>query len=405
MTAIMAWRNIWRNPTRSGVVIVAIALGIWAAIFMTGFATGMMNSYINGAISTVVGHIQIHHPDFNKDQEVKFQLDQPNAIANYINGFEQVEAYSMRTLVNGMVASSNGTRGIQIQGIDAEAENVVRQLEKKVIDGTYFTDGKRNPILVSQKLAEKLKLKIRSKVVLTFQDVEGEIVSAAFRVQGIFDTKNNLFDESKIFVKRVDLNRLLNFPESAAHEIGVILKDNKDVKLLKPQWDAHFKTAVAEPYYEVSPDLELYESQMSTVSQIYLTIILLALIFGIINTMLMSILERFRELGMLMAIGMNKLKVFGMIVMETFLLSFAGVPLGLLLGWLTITYFGTRGMNLSAFSESLQMYGMSDFIYFQVDAATYYNVPLMVAITAIIASIYPALKAIRLKPVEAIRKI
>jgi ABC-type antimicrobial peptide transport system permease subunit len=138
---------------------------------------------------------------------------------------------------------------------------------------------------------------------------------------------------------------------------------------------------------------------------IYLVIILLALVFGIINTMLMTILERFRELGMLMAIGMNKLRVFLMIVMETLFLSFVGVPLGLLLGWGTVSYFGKYGLDLSAFSESLQMYGMSDMTYFDLNPAVYWQVPMMVGFTALLASIYPALKAIRLKPVEAIRKL
>ena len=128
-------------------------------------------------------------------------------------------------------------------------------------------------------------------------------------------------------------------------------------------------------------------------------------LFGIVNTMLMTVLERFRELGMLMAIGMNKARVFSMIVLETLMLCLVAAPIGLLLGWATINYFGTNGLNLSAYSESVAQYGMSDMVYFGVDPIVYWQVPIGVVITALIAAIYPAIKAIRLRPVEAIRKI
>jgi putative ABC transport system permease protein len=405
MIQLMAWRNIWRNPTRSWVVIIAIALGIWAAIFMGGFATGMINSYIDGAISTVIGHVQIHHPDFVEEKEAKYVLSEPEKMVQQLGSSDSIRAYSIRSVANGMIASSSATRGIQIQGVEPAAEAVVRGLDQKIIEGEYLEADKRNPILVSQRIADKLKLKKRSRLVLTFQDVEGEIVSAAFRVAGIFDTKNNLFDEAHVFVLKSDLNRLLGLGEDEAHEIALLLNDNQAVKEVLPYWKTRLPTALIEPYYEIAPDLRLYESQMSSVSMIYLVIILLALVFGIINTMLMTILERFRELGMLMAIGMNKLRVFLMIVLETVFLSFVGVPLGLLLGWGTISYFGKQGLNLSAFSESLQMYGMSDMTYFDLNPAVYWQVPMMVGFTALLASIYPALKAIRLKPVEAIRKL
>ncbi len=405
MILIMAWRNIWRNPTRSWVVIAAIALGIWAAIFMSGFATGMMNSYVDGAISNIVGHIQIHHPSFQEDKETKYIISELDLLTEEIKNYNNLKAMSLRSIGTGMIASSKGARGIEIQGVDPDSEATVRQLDTKIIDGDYLNVEKRNPILISQRIADKLNVKIRSRVVLTFQDLEGEIISAAFRVNGIFDTKNNQFDEGHAFVLRSDLNRLLGADPNDAHEVGILLSEKEEIKNIVPQWASKFPSTKVEPYYIISPDLQLYESQMSSITMIYLVVILLALIFGIINTMLMTILERLRELGMLMAIGMNKVRVFLMIVLETFMLSFVGVPLGLLLGTLTISYFGQKGLNLSAFSESMQMYGMSDMVYFDLPAATYWQVPLLVGITALMASIYPAIKAIRLKPVEAIRKL
>ena len=242
------------------------------------------------------------------------------------------------------------------------------------------------------------------------QDLEGEITPAAFRVVGIFHTGNKPFDEGHVFVQRKDLNRLLTLtsgdqvdPTSLGHEIAMLLHDTKNIPtvqaaITKPDWKV-------ENYREISPDLELYESQMEFVSTIYLSIIMLALTFGIINTMLMAVLERIRELGMLMGIGMNKLKVFLMIMLEAVFLGAVAAPIGLLLGSLTIYFLGQSGLDLSMYSDSLEMYGMSPIVYFDVPSKVYWQIPVFVACTAILAALYPAYKAIKLKPVEAIRKI
>ncbi|NET35495.1 MAG: FtsX-like permease family protein [Cyanothece sp. SIO1E1] len=132
---------------------------------------------------------------------------------------------------------------------------------------------------------------------------------------------------------------------------------------------------------------------------------MLALTFGIINTMLMAVLERIRELGMLMGIGMNKLKVFMMIMLEAVFLGAVAAPIGLTLGFVTIYFLGSSGLDLSMYSDSLEMYGMSPIVYFDVPGKVYWQIPVFVACTAILAALYPAYKAIKLKPVEAIRKI
>lgn len=412
MIPIIAWRNIWRSRTRTLVVIGAIALGVWAALFMTGFATGMMNSYIDNAIEQVVSHVQLHDPRFEQDKDVRYRISDPAAVVQALEANPNVQAVSMRSLSNGMIASSKTTRGIQINGVVPEMESAIRHLDQLVIEGNYFDPEKNNQILIGQRLAEKLKVDLRKKVVLTFQDLDGNITSAAFRIEGLFKTDNKPFDESQVFVQQKDLNQLLQ-PAGVAdgqaaplvHEIAVLLQDVDQVSPAATAWTAEFPNLQVETYREISPDLQLYENQMKTVSLIYLTVIMLALLFGIVNTMLMAVLERFRELGMLMAIGMNKFRIFFMIVMETVMLCLVAAPFGLLLGWGTITYLGHRGLDLSAYSESVEQYGMSDMIYFGVDPIVYWQVPVGVAITALIAAIYPALKAIRLQPVEAIRKI
>ena len=155
----------------------------------------------------------------------------------------------------------------------------------------------------------------------------------------------------------------------------------------------------------ISPELNLFNEQMSSSTGIITAIIMLALIFGIINTMLMAVLERTKELGMLMAIGMNKGKVFLTIVFETLLLSMIGAPIGMLLGWLTIMATNRTGIDLTSYQKGLEQFNMSGMVYPSLTPDTYVTVAFAVFITALLASIYPARKAVKLRPVEAMRKI
>lgn len=408
----MAWRNIWRSTTRSLVVIGAIAVGIWAALSLTGFATGMVKSYVNNAVQNIVSHIQVHQPDFLDENEVKYNIPDAGAVEQAIRAEPGVKAVSVRSVVNGMISSSQGARGVSIKGIEPEEEARVNALDENIVEGDYLSGEGRNPILVSDELAKKLNVKVRSKVVLNFQDRGGSITAAAFRVAGVFDTGNKPFDLSHIYVRRSDLNNLLSSAADSAlavgllaHEIAIMVDDIRKVDTIASSLSAGLPGLEVQTYRQISPDLELYEGQIKNISLIYLTVIMLALVFGIINTMLMAVLERIKELGMLMAIGMNKLRVFLMIVLESVLLGLVAMPVGLLLGYITIDYVGKNGIDMSMYAKGLESFGMSSVIYFELAPIVYLQVAVGVFLTAVLASIYPALKAIRLKPVEALRTI
>ena len=416
MIFTMAWRNIWRNKTRSRVVMGAVMVGIWAAVFMTGFSTGMVKSYVSSAVDNIVSHIQIHHNSFLEDRESKYYLENGNELLEKVRSLPEVRIAGMRTLVAGMISSGRGATGVEIRGVEPESEMALTNFDKKIKAGGYFQLEKKNQILISEELAEELKLKLRRKVVLTFQNQEGEITAGAFRVAGIFDTGNNIFDKSNVFVLKKDLDRiyatrpgdeLLSQKEKpeVAHEIAILLNDMELLDSTQQKLMKQFPALSVKSYGEISPDLELYESMIGVISYIYLILILLALVFGIINTMLMAVLERYAELGMLMAIGMNKLKVFLMVVFETIMLGIVAVPFGVLLGYLTITILGRIGINLSMWSESLQEFGMQDLIYPEVVPEVYWQMAVGIFITMVLASIYPAIRAIHMRPVEAIRKI
>ncbi|RMG19955.1 MAG: ABC transporter permease [Bacteroidetes bacterium] len=400
----IAWRNVWRNRIRSLVVICSIALGLLGGVFLASFSWGMNESRAQNMIETQLSHIQIHTPEFRDDPQVKYFIPQGQQILQDIMAKPEVKAATGRVKVTGMLSSTKGGLGVQIQGVHAESEALVTKLNTKVVEGKYFEGVSHNPILVGQKLAERLKLGVRKKVVLTFQDINGNITAGAFRIAGIYKTINSKYDEANVFVRAEDLQPLLGI-DGQVHEVALLLHKQDELEAVKSSLAAAYPTLMVEDWKDLAPDLKLMAESMGTFMQVFMAIFMLGMAFGIINTMLMAVLERTRELGMLMAIGMNKLRVFLMIMLETVFLALVGGPLGIFMAFVLVSYFGKVGIDLSMFAEGLSSFGMTNMVYTYIDPHFYWDIGVMVVMTAMISAIYPAIKALRLKPVEAVRAI
>lgn len=381
-------------------MIIAIAMGVWAVLFLNSLTSGITRAYINDAVNYNLSHIQIHNPDYLDER--KLSNDMPVSFQR-LDTIESIKYWSDRMLVDGMVSSSKGAQGVTIRGVNLEKENNIIQLASLVVDGDYLSDQGRNPVLIGKKLAEKLGVKIRQKIVLTFQSKNGDIVAGSFRIQGIYKAKNAQIESSNLYVRKSDLARIAEV--ETTHEVAILLDNMESVEAIEQELKSDFPKQSVQTFKEISPDMDLYDSQIKVSQMIIMVIVMLALIFGIINTMMMAVLERIRELGMLMAIGMNKVKVFLMIVLETIMLGIVGAPLGMLLGWLTLQYFGKHGIDLSNYSAGMREFGMSEMLYPYLEQGTFIELAVAVFVTAFLASLYPALKAIRLRPVEAIRTI
>jgi len=398
----VAWRNIWRHKVRSMVVIIAIALGLWAGIFSSAFTQGMMNQKIESVIRMEMSHFQIHTPKFRDEYQSKLLIKNGLTIQEKINTEENVIGTSGRIVGMIMLGSANTNGSVKLNGIIPNDEAIVTELDKKITEGAYFEGVKRNPILISEKIADKYKIDVKSKVVITLQDINGEITAGAFKVVGLYNTKNGMYDEMNVFVRRSDITTLLGI-EDDVHEIAVLLNNHDLAEPMATKYQNTYPELEVLPWMDLSTGMRMMIEMMDTYTLIIVGIILIALLFSIINTMLMAVLERVKEIGMLMSIGMSKPKVFSMILFETVCLTFLGAPLGLLLSFLSVSYFGSVGIDLG--TEVYSDMGYADIIYPSLKFADYINVSVMVIIMAIIAAIYPAIKALRLKPVEAIRKI
>lgn len=399
----ISWRNIWRNKKRSIIIIAAVMTGLSAGIFLVAFYNGMIEQRVNTAIQSEISHLQVHHPGFTNDYDINFSLKNGAAILKQVQADPVVKATTGRVIIKGMIASAAGSSGITINAVIPEQEELVTRLPGKLVSGNYFGAGKNNELLISQKLLNKLKLKLSNKAILTFQDKEGNITSAAFRIIGIYKTINTPYDETNVFVKIQDIDSLAGL-NNQFNEIAILLHSNKTLKATRLKLSTAFPGITIKPWTEISPEIGLTVSVSEQMVFIFMGIILLALAFGIINTMMMAVLERTREIGMLLALGMNKIKIFKMILMETVLLVIAGCPGGIAFAFTAIAITKRTGISFKKFEEVYASFGYSDVVYPSLDRRQFGLIMLLVILTAIVSALFPAWRTLRLKPAASIRK-
>ena len=400
----ISWRNVWRNKLRSIVVIVSVVFGILGGIIMIAMSYGLNEERMNNAVETYLSHIQIHNESFSEDYNIKHTIDNLEAIENAINNDSRVVSYSKRIILNGMMSNSNGSYGIQVKGVDPAEEIKVTNTYEKLIEGEYFKSKRDNTILVGKKLADRLNLKIKSKVVITFQDANYDLTSLLYRVEGIFRSGNSRYDEANVFVKNISIsNNLSGF--SGYHEIPILLTDINLRNEVKSDLIPYSSDNIIEAWDDISKDLAYANEMLAAVLYIFMMIILSGLSFGIVNTMLMAILERKKEIGMLMSIGMSRYKIFLMICFETIFLSVVALPFGLIFSYLIVEYYAVVGIDLSIVEAGLENFGVGTRLYFKVPDEQYFIVSIMVFIIAVISSIFPSMRALKINPVEATKTI
>jgi ABC-type lipoprotein release transport system permease subunit len=365
---------------------------------------GMMKSRVRAVIDTETGHLQIHHPEFKRDYDPGFFMAPAVIHPDTIRSWPTVKSVTIRSVTQAMLSTTAGSTGIQVNGVIPETEVEVSGLNKKIGEGTGFTGKRKNDILIGRKLADKMKLKLGSRLVLTFTDTADCLVAGAFRIAGIYETVNGPMDERNAYVHIRDLNELLGTGD-AFHEIVILLHVDDNMAAVGQALKSRYPGWKIESWKEISPETELMVNTLDYYIYIIIGIIMLALAFGIINTMMMAILERTREIGMMLALGMNRYKLYALLLLETFFLTITGTPFGILLGWVVTKFFAGRGINIAAVAgEAMSSFGFSSMVYPVFPYEQLPEIMLIVLMTALVAAILPVMKSVRLQPVEALRK-
>jgi ABC-type lipoprotein release transport system permease subunit len=400
----MAWRNIWRNKARSMVIMLSVAIGLLAGIGVLALYKGMMKSRVRTVIDSEVAHLQLHHADFKKDYHPAYLLPGANALLQKVQSYPEVKMAVPRSLAQGMLVTTTGSAGVQINGVVPQLEYGASHLREKLIAGDGFHEAKKNEILVGKKLADKMKLKTGSKLVLTFTDTADNLVSSAFRVAGIYQSGNAPLDEANVYVLLTTLNELL-LTGDAFHEIAILLNRDEDLQAVQEKLRSAYPSLLVESWKEISPETELMVKTVDEYSYIIMIVILVALAFGILNTMLMSVLERTKEIGMMVALGTPRLSIFLLVLLETVFLTIAGTPIGLLAAYLITGHYQKHGLDLSGMGKDMMAsFGFDTTIYPSFPWEKLIIILILVVGTALLSCLLPALKALRLKPVEALRR-
>ena len=405
----LAWKNIWRNKVRSAVILSAIAIGLFSGTFMLSFLNGWIIETVNDDIKTQLSHVQIHDTTFLANYDINacfIRKDIEDKISQQFS--HPVFTVAYRLNLTGILASPHNVTGVTAKAVWEDEEMQVTNVWKHIPDttGVYLTDDTRNAIVISRKIADKLNVRLKSKIVFTFQDAFGDMQSIAFRVGGIYKTTNGMFDEGNVFIRYTDVFDYTGLPAGAVHEAAILTEDMESCRILAPQLKRLFPEMDVQAWNELNPALEMVLAYTDFLAVIILGIFLLALSFGIINTMLMAVLERTHELGMLGAIGMSKRKIFRMIMLETLFLTIIGSVAGIVIGALLIFPTLKTGIDMNfLIGDQFEDYGFSSIVYPILNLQMFIQIVVLVILAGILSAIYPARKALKLNPLEAIKQV
>ncbi len=397
----LSWRNLWRNGRRTGIMLGAIAVGAWAMIFMTALMRGMVDDMLIQGISNLPGHVQIQHPEFLDDPNVVNSIDEPQGELLAALENDGGRAWANRIRVPGVIASERESRGINLVGIEPSAEADITGLPARISQGRFLESNEDRGLIIGAKLAERLETRLGKRGVVMSQDPDNNIAERGFRLVGIYRAELTAQEEFNVYAARGTLQKLLNI-EGRVSQIVLVDDDYRDVESLYRRIEAAAPEGLeVKPWYEIDAYLAVMFNMMDGFVLIWVIIIFLALSFGLVNTLIMAIFERIREIGLIQALGMRPGLIVYQILLESLLLLLIGLFIGNLLALISIKPL-EDGLDLSAVAEGMAMMGAGSVIY---PSLTLYDVILantVVVLLGILTSILPAWRASRLDPVRAL---
>jgi len=400
----IAWRNVIRHKYRSLVTIFAISFGLAALIFIKAFVVGADNQMVENYTDLVSGHLQIHAKGFQKRMGLERSISGSGEIIRRIQGERGVLAVSERVKDFALVSSAEHSSGVLVIGIDPVNEPKITYLNKRVRRGKFLSAGQDSEIVLGKDLAEILNVDLGDKVVLMAQGADGSLASAAYRLCGIIDSGAEEIDKGLALITLKASQELLVLDEKISEiiiRVDSVFKADKIAKDLKAKIDTSKFELLT--WKEISPMAAQWLEFDRAFINCILFIVLLVVAAGIFNTILMSVLDRIREFGVMLALGTKKNQIVLMVGYESAILGLIGIVNGACFGSVISLYFGKQGINLGQFAAAFESYYTGSVVYPHVSSDYVFLFSLIVLIVSIIVSLYPAWKAGNLKPIEAIR--
>ena len=397
----MAFRDLGRNRRRTFFSALAVSVGLAILMLMASVVNGEMGGSIQGAIILETGDIQVRAASYDENKSsLKWQdlVENPELIASQIAGLPQVKATTPRLFASGFISSGNQSAGARIYGIDpASPANDPYRLG--IISGSFLTADDGGGMLIGKPIAEKLHLSAGDNVSLSVNTANGDVDEQTFVVRGIYSTNTYGFDNATIFLPLAKAQAITQ-TQNHASTIFVLLKDisytDGVANALKVSSGLKVLT-----WKDLNPLILDWETQANSYIGILYLIILAISASVIINTLIMSVYERTREIGILSAIGMRGGQIMSLFLIESALLGVGGVLMGVVLGVLSAYLFNIHGFYIG--NMGLTGFMVVDTIFAKLTLNDTINLAVLTFIVTVLAGLYPSIMASRLQPIEALR--
>jgi putative ABC transport system permease protein len=410
---MLAWRNLWRHRRRTLITLSSIGIGFGLAVLFIGIGDGSHNSMIRNAINLGEGHITVQPRGYQEAPANHKYLADGKALAQKIAALGIPGNVEPRISLQVLASTANNSVGAALEGMSAVGDPRVKMLKPQLTDGAWLEPGDHRGILIGDGMARKLKAKVGSKVVLMAGKQGGDSQAQLGRVRGIFDSRVDELDDYLIlsdldFARRFLVGEGAVAAQAPVTRFAVFLDDPDTI----PQWKAALKQAVANEniavldWRELMPQLVQFVIIDDAGNYVFLIIILIMVVFGILNTVLMSVLERTREFGLLRALGLSRHHLLLLVFCESLLLSLLAVAVGWVVGGGTQLWFSTHGIDFSALmAEGTAIMGtfMDPIVYTELSWDRVVQLTVIVFVATLASGIYPAIKAALVTPVQALR--
>lgn len=399
----LAWRNLWRNKRRTLVILFAIVLGVWAMVITAAFMRGMVYQMLEDSVDNLAGHVQVHQPDFLDDPVIANTFSLDNKVIEQMISDARVLAWSERIRLPAVIMSERETTGITMLGINPEREARISFIGRSIVEGRFLENDNDSGIVIGQALAKKLDTRLGKRIVLMSQDIENNIADRGFRIVGIYDAPLEPTEKAFVFVAKKTAEKLLEL-DNQVSEISLRLKDEKLVDNFVSEYQSREKNLYIMSWLEGEPYLKIMIKMMDTSMFIWYIIVFLAMAFGIINTLLMAVFERTREFGLFQALGQKPRFILLQVWFEAIIMIIVGLIVGNIASWLTVLATGD-GIDVSVFARGMEMLNMSNIIPFVITTQDLVVANITVATLGMLTGLYPAWRASKLVPADAISRI
>jgi len=399
----LGWRNLWRHPRRTLVILFAIILGVWFMIISAGMMIGIVEQQLKDTIFNLTGHAQLHHKNFRDDPAIEHSIPAPDQKLLGVLNSNRVIKWSTRIRLPAIVTSERESRGVTLLGIDPVREQGLSFIGDPVVAGRALESINDNGIIIGRRMAERLETRIGKRIVIMSQDKNNEVADRGFRIVGLYQAELEATELAYVFVGLKTTQKLLGM-DNEISEISLLTNSRENLEPLITLLRTAAPELESMSWQELEPlvvsTLEIYEAFMVY----WYLIIFAAMGIGLINTMLMAVFERTREIGLFQALGMRPRYIVGQVLIETLILLITGILLGNLLGWLSANVLLVNGIDLSEFAQGAEQFNMSSTLYLTLRIDDLLQINILVLVLGLLASFYPAVKAARYIPVEAITR-